>query len=141
MRYRQNKKYYNDIKDMIKKIFYQYNFLYGAPRITKVLRSKGYIITKKTVARIMKEMKLVSIYNKSYKVNTPRKKYEKHICFNKDYIKCVPKNICEVWTVDDTAILINGITYHLYTVIDDFSRRVVAYNLSLYYNAHQIIRT
>lgn len=123
-----NLKEYNSKKELVKNIFTKSEGTFGTRRIVSIMRKNGLKSSRKTVREIMKANNLIAIDKKEYLVKTPIKNYFKPIKEN-IYIDEKPKTICEKWTVDDTRFAINNKIYFLITVIDDYSRRVVSYNL------------
>lgn len=102
---------------------------YGSPRIHNALQDQGERISKKRVARIMKENKIISISKKKFKATT----YSKHslpICpnlLNQNFHAKAPN---QVWVGDITYIPTAEGWLYLATVIDLFSRMVVGWAVS-----------
>ena len=104
---------------------------YGSPRLCHALREEGYVISRKTVYNYMKELNIKSIVNRKFRY--------KKTCF-KDYEYLKLKNIVkdtdvnsinQVWTQDITYIKLNdGTNAYLASVMDYYSRKVIAYELS-----------
>uniref|UniRef100_UPI003570B71C IS3 family transposase n=1 Tax=Staphylococcus americanisciuri TaxID=2973940 RepID=UPI003570B71C len=63
----------NILKKLIYQIYIQSQKRYGSPKITQILRSKGYTVTQRTVSRMMKELGIRSITKKKYKATTNSK--------------------------------------------------------------------
>jgi putative transposase len=61
------------LKVRIRYHFYGYKSRYGSPKIAAKLREDGWIVATKTVARLMKELGLVSCTVKKYKATTNSK--------------------------------------------------------------------
>ncbi len=84
---------------------------YGVPRMTDWLCSKGYVVNRKRIARLMRKMDLVAIYPKpkTSKNGKPSKKYPYLL---KDSSIIRPD---QVWAVDITYIRLNaGFVYRLW---------------------------
>jgi putative transposase len=102
---------------------------YGSPRIHNALQDEGERVSKKRVARIMKENKIISISKKKFKATT----YSKHslpICpnlLNQNFCSKAPN---QVWVGDITYIPTAEGWLYLATVIDLFSRMVVGWAVS-----------
>jgi transposase InsO family protein len=104
--------------------------IYGAPKITVVLRQLGHRIAEKTVGVYMKELELQAIYVKPYTKTT----------LNSDFSTSL-KNILErdfvvseanaVWCIDLTYIytVMEGFVY-LTSIIDLYSRKIISWTLS-----------
>jgi len=86
----------------------------------------------------MKEMKLESVYKKkSVRYNfIPATKPTKDL-INRNYEQFEPN---KVWVSDITYLYVNYKPYYLCTIIDLFSRKVVAYNISDKMNAVFVVK-
>lgn len=106
------------------------NGIYGSPKITAILNSKGIICSCSKVAKAMHTLGIRSIVSKKF----PHRKSnitddEKSLIVNliKD-LEIVKIN--QVWTTDVTYIqTINEGTFYLISYIDYFSKKVVAWDL------------
>ena len=102
---------------------------YGSPRIHNTLKTEGELVSKKRVARIMRENEIVSISKKKFKATT----YSKHslpICpnlLNQNFYSKAPN---QAWVGDITYIPTAEGWLYLATIIDLFSRRVVGWAAS-----------
>ena len=102
---------------------------YGSPRIHNTLKAEGELVSKKRVARIMRENEIVSISKKKFKATT----YSKHslpICpnlLNQNFYSKAPN---QAWVGDITYIPTAEGWLYLATIIDLFSRRVVGWAAS-----------
>lgn len=99
---------------------------YGVPRMTQMLRQKGYVVNPKRVRRLMALMGLQAVY--------PKKNLSKPAPGHKVYpyllrgLKILRPN--QVWSTDITYIrMLNGFLY-LCAVIDWYSRYVISWRLS-----------
>lgn len=117
--------YYNIIS-----VYVESNGIYGSPKITAILNSKGIICSSSKVAKAMHTLGIRSIVSKRF----PHRKStmtidEKSLIVNliKD-LKIIRIN--QVWTTDVTYIqTINEGTFYLISYIDYFSKKVVAWGL------------
>ena len=100
--------------------------IYGYRRITQVLKRKDYNVNHKRIARIMDTMGIKALYPKK---NTSLKcKQNKVYPYLLRALKIERKD--QVWSTDSTYIkLENGFVY-LVALIDVYSRRIVAWELS-----------
>ena len=124
---------YNDKVDLIVKIlniYFDSKRTYGSPRIAAVLRNEGLNISIKTVAKYMRLLDIQSISKSKF----PKKKSrltdkEKSLIINliKDINITHPN---QVWTTDITYIkLKDGSFVYLSSIIDLYSRKVIAWNI------------
>lgn len=119
----------NHIKELIVKIYDDNLQIYGAPKITKVLRSMGEIISERTVTKYMKELGIRACYTKPYTVTTISEDFNCHLrnILKRDFSPSEPN---AVWCTDITYIWTNEGFIYLSCIMDLFSRRIVAWELS-----------
>lgn len=106
------------------------NGIYGSPKITSILNSKGIICSSSKVAKAMHLLGISSIVSKKF----PHRKSnmtddEKSLIINliKD-LEIIKLN--QVWTTDITYIqTINEGTFYLISFIDYFSKKVISWGL------------
>ncbi len=102
--------------------------VYGSPKITEQLRSQGYQIAKKRVARIMQENGLIARRAQIYR-KMPG------LCH---FIRSVPNRVLDtsatepnkIWVGDITYIRVGGEWHYLAVVLDKFSRRVISWGMA-----------
>ena len=100
---------------------------YGARRMVAVLRRDGWLVNRKRVRRLMRLMGIEAIYQKP---NTSRRHPQQHVYpyLLRDLLIVRPN---QVWCADITYIpLAKGFVY-LVAVMDWFSRRVLAWRVSI----------
>lgn len=126
----------------ISEIYYDSKKIYGAPRITAVLRKEGHSISTKTVSNYMNFLNIKSITSLKF----PKKK-NKLSDTEKANIKNLIKNLViyktnQVWITDITYINTKeeGWVY-LSSVIDLFSRKVIAWNIGRSMKKELVIQT
>ena len=114
---------------------------YGSPRLTYALREEGFNVSRKTIHNYMKELNICSIVHRKFKYKkTNFKDYEylklKNIAKDSDV-----NNINQVWTQDVTYVKLNdGTNAYLASVMDYYSRKVIAYELSKSMTTDLIVR-
>ena len=126
----------------ILEIYYESKRIYGAPRITAVLRKEGLSISVKTVSKYMSLLGIQSIV----KSNFPKKKNTMSELEKSKIINLI-KNLDiirpnQVWTTDITYIKTreDGFFY-LSSIIDLFSRKVIAWNVGHNMKKELVIET
>ena len=99
---------------------------YGVPRLTVWLRSQGYVVNRKRVARLMTKMGVAAIYpqSKPIGINKPSKTYP----YLLKGLNIIRPN--QVWATDITYIRLNNGFAYLVAVMDWFSRYVLSWELS-----------
>jgi len=100
---------------------------YGSRRMTAVLRREGWPVNRKRIRRLMRVMALVAIYQKP---NTSRK-HPDHKVYPYLLRGLIIDRPNQVWCADITYIpMAKGFVY-LVAVMDWFSRRVLAWRVSI----------
>jgi len=135
----QSQKIDNILKPVIKQIFDDSKGRLGVMKICVLLSEQGMKTSAKRVSRLMKEMNLVSVYNKKYITYN----FVKFAMYNKDlvkreYMRTKPN---EVWVSDITYIYVNYKPYYLCVIIDLFSRKVISYKVSSSMKTTLVIQT
>ena len=119
----------HSVKERIKKIYDQSYQNYGAPKITKEIQKNGEKISERTVGKYMRELGIKAQYIKPYTITT------------KDSdLSCELENILDeqfnptlsntVWCSDITYIWINAGFLYLTSIMDLYSRRIIAWSLT-----------
>jgi len=118
-----------ELKQKIAKYFHESYGTYGSPRIHHDLVDEGYVVSQKTVARLMQEMGLRATPKEKY-VMTTDSNHDYHIypnLLNQEFRVDKPN---KVWVTDITYVwTLEGWVY-LASVIDLFSRKVVGWYLA-----------
>jgi transposase InsO family protein len=116
------------LKKRIRYHFDGFKKRYGSPRITGKLRDEGWVVSTKTVGRLMKEMGLRSCMVKKYKATTNSKHnlpvYENVL--NRKFKASKPN---EAWVTDITYIPTSEGWVYLASLMDLYSRRIVGWAL------------
>ena len=128
----------DDIVKLIKTIFDSHYKKYGSPRITIELRNRGYVINEKRVERLMREHHISA--------ETRKRKY----CSYRGEVGIKAPNIIKrhfdvgepyrVFGTDVTQFRIGEDKLYLSPIIDFHTREIVAYDISIHPNMHQIKR-
>ncbi len=113
----------------IRQIYRESHGIYGSPRITVVLRSRGIKCNHKRVERLMRENGIYAKTKKKFKVTT----YSKHN-------RCVAENLIKmdfkaerankVWTSDITYIWTKEGWLYLTVFMDLYSRYIVGWSMN-----------
>lgn len=130
----------NKIKDKIVNIHETSHLIYGAPKITKELIKQGEIISQRTVSLYMKEMGIRAIYISPYTRTTISEDFSSKLQNILDQ-NFNPDKPNEAWCTDITYIwTFDGFVY-LNCVMDLFSRKIIAWNLSDSLNTDSVVYT
>ena len=122
---------------IIEEIFNESKQSYGARKITEILRKKGFSVSPNTVAKIMHSHGLFSVRagaKKLYLQN--QKRMENLLC--QQFSVSKPN---EVWVSDVTEIKYRKNKYFICIVLDLFSRKVIAFHISMKTTVQLVNRT
>ncbi len=120
----------NDIEllDDIRKAHRKSRGTYGSPRIHRYLRSKGVVIGKNRVARLMRENglkgRVVTVTQRRPKLRRFQQAGENLRLAGLKPIKCN-----EQWVADLTYIKVGAKYQYLITIMDVYSRRILGWSL------------
>ncbi|RMP01804.1 ISPsy8, transposase OrfB, partial [Pseudomonas syringae pv. persicae] len=116
------------LKQLIESIYHEEKGLYGARRITAVIRNAGILVNKKVVERLMAELGLRSVVRP--------KKYRSY----KGVIGTIAPNLLErnfsaqrpnqKWVTDVTEFKVGNRKLYLSPVMDLYNGEIVAYEVS-----------
>ena len=121
---------YNDYL-IIKNIFEEGKELYGARRLKKaILNETGWIINLKKVRRIMKKYDLKVKYHKVFRKNNNAKRVEENVRPNLLKRNFNAERINQKWSTDITYIIHNGKRAYLSSIMDLYTRNIIAYKIS-----------
>jgi transposase InsO family protein len=130
-----NKK--QELKKLIKKLFYRSRSTYGIRRIRKALENEGLLVNRKTIASIMKEEKLTPITIKKYKATTNSKH---KLPIHPNLIKELEiDDINQVWVSDITYVKTEEGWLYLAAILDLYSKDIVGYAMSDRINKELVI--
>jgi putative transposase len=113
----------------IKNVFKESYSVYGSPRITQSLLSKGIQVSKATVARVMSKNNIHSKVRKKFKVTTDSNhKYDASPnVLDRNFN---PQELNQVWVSDITYLRVGNSWCYLTIIMDLADRMVIAWNLS-----------
>lgn len=113
---------------------------YGAPKITKVLQREGEKISEKTVGNYMRELGIRAQYVKSYTVTTIDSDFSIELknILNEEFNPTEPN---AVWCSDITYIWTYKGFVYLTSIMDLYSRKIIAWELSTTLEAKWVVET
>jgi len=128
------------IMEKIIAIYNESHQIYGAPKITNVLKSEGEKISEKTVGNYMRELGIRAQYVKPYTVTTidPDFSIELKNILDEEFNPSEPN---AVWCSDITYIWTYEGFVYLTSIMDLFSRKIIAWELSTTLEAKWVIET
>lgn len=118
-----------DLKERILAIYEDSHQNYGAPKITECLRKEGEKVTEKTVGNYMRELGIRAQYIKPYTVTTVDPDCSSRLENILDE-KFDPQEPDAVWCSDITYIWTFAGFVYLTSIMDLYSRKIIAWVLS-----------
>ena len=118
-----------ELKEKIKEIHNDSFQNYGAPKITAILQQNGEIISEKTVGNYMREMGIRAQYIKPYTITTTNSDFDSKLenILDEQFNPSEPDSI---WVSDITYIWTYSGFVYLTSIMDLFSRKIIAWVLS-----------
>lgn len=128
-RHQQEANAHQDLDFKIERCFKQSRNNYGSPRIAQDLEKAGYMVSKSTVARRMKVLKMKARRKRKY-IQTTDSKHDQPIAPNVLDRDFSAEHPAHKWVSDLTYFRISTRWYYLSTVIDLADRAVVGWSIS-----------
>ena len=124
------------LRIQIQEVFDENSQIFGARKITAVLRNKGVKVGEAMVRELMNDMGLTSIRQEAKKLYTDEIQRHKNY-LNQEFDPDAPD---QVWVSDVTYFKCNGKSYYICVIIDLYARKVIAYKVGKK-NSTQLIKT
>lgn len=114
-----------ELRIRIQQIYDESKQIFGAGKITAVMKEEGYKVSQEMVRELMRDMGLISIRQDAKKVYAKeRRSLKNHL--NQQFEVTRPN---EVWVSDVTYFLCKDIKYYICAIIDLYARRIVGYRV------------
>ena len=117
-----------ELKPLIQKIYDDNHQIFGAEKITAILKEQGEPITVPTVRALMHEMGLLSVRLTAKTLYDREHKKPPMNLLNQQFYVEQPN---QVWVSDVTQLRFNEKTYYICAIIDLFARSVIAYRIGI----------
>ena len=127
-----------EIKIYIQNIFDDSKQIYGAGKITAILKKQGIVTSPKYVSGLMQELGISSV-GKSAKQDF--KKWEKGKNRNLLQQQFHAEHPDEIWVSDITIFKFRDTYYYICAIIDLFSRKVIAHRISKQSSTQLVTKT
>ena len=114
------------LRERIKEVFEENNGIFGAGKITAILREEGIPLTKEMTLSLMQEMGLKSLRQSSKKLYRKENSVKTNV-LNRDFFA---DGVNQKWVSDITCFKLKNKTYYICVIIDLFSRKVISYRIS-----------
>ena len=114
------------LRTQIQRIYNDSNQIFGATKITAVLKSEGEKVSVKLIRKLMQDMGLFSIRQDAKDL------YEKEQVKYKNILKQQfnTNRPNQVWVSDITYFRFNNSNYYICAIMDLFARKIVGYKIS-----------
>lgn len=117
-----------ELKSLIRKISDESEGRYGSPRIWKTLQKQGHQVSRKRVARLMREMSLIArVTRVTFKAPGMRRFLASGSNLRPD--GSVPEKKDQVWVADVTYLKVQKQWHYLSAIMDLHSRRIIGWSL------------
>lgn len=122
-------KFKESIGEQIQEIWRESKQIYGAPKITQKLREKGITIAERTVGKYMKELGIKAHWIKPWTITTTNSDFSSKLknILNQQFN---PERPNAIWCSDITYIWTAEGFVYLTSVMDLYSRKIIAWTLS-----------
>ncbi|MBU3075518.1 IS3 family transposase [Clostridium estertheticum] len=117
------------VKGEIQRIYDKSYQNYGAPKITKEIQKYGEKISERTVGKYMRELGIKAQYIKPYTITTKNSDFSGKLenILNEQFNPPAPNT---VWCTDITYIWTNAGFVYLTSIMDLYSRKIIAWTLT-----------
>ena len=116
-----------ELKVQIQKIYDDSEQIYGAGKITAILRNQGMKTSEKYVSKLMKELEINSVNTTAKQEHKKLEKGKNRNFLQQQFHTDRPN---QVWVSDITVFKFGDKYYYLCAIIDLFSRKIISYRIS-----------
>jgi putative transposase len=116
-----------EVRSAIQGIALEHRRRYGYRRVAAELRRRGMLVNHKRVARIMREDNLLAVQPKQF-VTTTDSNHSLEIYLNLAR-RMELTGVDQLWVADITYVRLHAEFVYLALILDNFSRKVVGWNL------------
>ena len=125
-----------ELRIKIQEIYDDSNQIFGATKISVVLKNQGYKVSISMVRQLMRDMGIASIRQEAKSIyNKNTKKFKNYV--NQQFHTDKPN---QIWVSDVTYFKFNNNAYYICVIIDLFSRKVVGYKIGKN-NSTQLVKS
>lgn len=117
-----------ELKILIQQIYDDNHQIFGAEKITAILKEQGEPVTTPTVRELMKELGLLSVRLTAKTLYDREHKKPPTNLLNQQFYIERPN---QVWVSDVTQFRFNQKTYYICAIIDLYARYVIAYRIGM----------
>lgn len=113
------------LREKIQEIYDDNRQIFGAKKITAILKSHGTRVTENMVRELMRDMGLISI-REGAKDYYDKEKQKRKNYLNRQFHTTRPD---EVWVSDVTYFRFNDKSYYICVIVDLFARKAIGYKI------------
>lgn len=123
------------LREEILKIYEENRQIFGAGKITAILKQNGYRTSKRTVAFLMHDMGLQSVRHRAKAIYEKEVKNKNKV--NQQFQTSRPN---EIWVSDVTYFKTQYNSYYICVILDLYSRKIISYRIALN-NSTQLVKS
>ena len=112
---------------VVQQAFDDSNQRFGSEKICITLAANGIHVSRERIQSIMQELDIKSIHCNAKREYKRRQSYRKRNLLNRNFTASKPN---QIWVSDITYFKVKGYGLYLCVILDLFSRKVIAYNIS-----------
>lgn len=127
-----------ELSEQIRQIYDESDQIYGAKKISAVLKSRGVATSDKMVSELMQEMNLASIWTEAKRLYMRFHAQKKTDRLGKQFSASAPN---QIWVSDATYFTYNKKMYYICAILDLYSRKVISYKISQKHSSQLITST
>lgn len=127
------------LKPEIERIFYLSNETFSGEMISKVLTKEGFTISQGKARKLMKELELIPVKDRNKEIKKQKNKDKSLRDLLLRNFKTDKPNAA--WVGDVTEFKLSGNPFYLCVIIDLYSRKIIAYRVSLQNNTNLVANT
>ena len=138
---KENKSYQfrrTELSEQIRQIYDESAQIYGAKKISAVLKSRGVAVSDKMVSELMQEMNLTSIRTEAKRLYMRFHAQKKTDRLKMQFSASAPN---QIWVSDVTYFAYNKKMYYICATLDLYSRKVISYKISQKHSSQLITST
>ncbi len=138
---KENKSYQfrrTELSKQIRQIYDESDQIYGAKKISAVLKSRGVAVSDKMVSELMQEMNLTSIRTEAKRLYMRFHAQKKTDKPGKQFFASAPN---QIRVSDVTYFAYNKKTHYICAILDLYSRKVISYKISQKHSSQLITST
>ena len=122
-----------ELTEKIERVFYEFDGIYGSPKVHVELQNAGETVGLNKVARLMHDAELKARAARIYRSHATLDRF--YASFKNEIHDLGATGPDQIWVGDVTYLYVNGEPRYLAVILDKYSRRIVGWSLSKKRNA------